>query len=65
MSSRLRTTTHLSVLAACLLSAGPSGLPATGSQPVKQCARRLTVGHVPGHLNPVWQLTCSSPAQAD
>ena len=65
MSSRLRTTTHLTVLAACLVWAGPSGLPATGTQPVEQCARSLMVGHVPGHLNPVWQLTCTSPAQAD
>ncbi len=33
--------------------------------PPEPCPATLTVGHVPGHLQPVWELRCATPDASD
>ena len=36
-----------------------------GTPPPESCPATLTVGHVPGHVRPVWELRCATPDASD
>jgi hypothetical protein len=58
------------LLIAASLTAAIGGGTATGTSLHRSllpepCPATLTVGHVPGHLEPVWELRCTTPHPED